>query len=194
MASKGAETASESRTEASGEGSRAERPRGGPRGTVRGASLRRHGLGIATAVAVLGGLLLLYAETLDLYRIVTPSGSVSNAAGSVRTGSDQHSWALAVMGVAGAAAAVLARVTRQRLPALAAAMLGVIALVIALAVDLPDVTASGVTTDLEIGDAEPAAGFWVELAGAVVPDRGRRRARARCSPPARAGRREAEHA
>jgi hypothetical protein len=93
---------------------------------------------------------------------------VSNAAGSVRTGSDQHSWAFAVIGVAGAGAAVLARVTRQRLPALAAAMLGVIALVTALAVDLPDVTASGVTTDLEVGDAEPAAGFWVELAGALV--------------------------
>jgi hypothetical protein len=63
---------------------------------------------------------------------------------------------------------VLARATRQRLPALATAMLGVIALVTALAVDLPDVTASGVTTDLEVGDAEPAAGFWFELAGAAV--------------------------
>jgi MYXO-CTERM domain-containing protein len=116
----------------------------------------------------LGGVLLLYAETLDLYRILTPSGSVSNATGSVRTGSDQHSWAFALMGVAGAAAAVLSRVTRERLPALAAAMLGVIALVVALAVDLPDVTASGVTTDLEVGDAEPGGGFWVELAGALV--------------------------
>lgn len=130
--------------------------------------LRRHGIGLATAVAVLGGVLLLYAETLDLYRILTPSGSVSNATGSVRTGSDQHSWAFAVMGVAGAAAAILSFVTRERLPALAAAMLGVIALVVALAVDLPDVTASGVTTDLEVGDAEPAAGFWIELAGALV--------------------------
>jgi hypothetical protein len=166
MASEGADTASQSRTGASGEG----------RGTGRIAALssravgfvRRHGPGIAAGVAVVGGLLLLYAETLDLYRIVTPSGSVSNASGSVRTGSDQHSWALAIMGVAGGAAAVLARVTRQRLPALAAAALGTIALVTALAVDLPDVTASGVTTDLEVGDAEPAAGFWVELAGSLV--------------------------
>jgi hypothetical protein len=189
MASEGAETASESRTGAS---------RGGPRrrrvealgGRVAGFA-RRHGLGIAAAVAVLGGLLLLYAESLDLYRIVTPSGSVSNAAGSVRSGSDQHSWALAIMGVAGAGAGVLARATRQRLPALAAAMLGVIAVVIALAVDLPDVTASGVTTDLEVGDAEPAAGFWFELVGALVLCAGagllaslldRRRARARQRP------------
>lgn len=166
MASNGSETASESR---------AGPPRGGSArarvGVVLGrfaGLVRRRRLGIAAAVAVLGGLLLLYAEALDLYRIVTPSGSVSNAEGSVRTGSDQHSWALGVMGVAGAAAAVFARVTRQRLPAVAAAMLGLIALVIALAFDLPDVTASGVTTDLEIADAEPAAGFWFELAGAVV--------------------------
>jgi hypothetical protein len=117
---------------------------------------------------VLGGLLLVYAETLDLFRIVTPSGSVANASGSVRTGSDQHSWALAVIGVAGAGACLFARATRQRLPALAGLLLGVVALVTALAFDLPDVTASGVTTDLEVGDAEPAAGFWMELAGAVV--------------------------
>lgn len=170
MASKSAETASESGSGAAGRGSR-------ERGMTRFAAavatrvlelLRRHGIGLATAVAVLGGVLLLYAETLDLYRILTPSGSVSNATGSVRTGSDQHSWAFAVMGVAGAAAAILSFVTRERLPALAAAMLGVIALVVALAVDLPDVTASGVTTDLEVGDAEPAAGFWIELAGALV--------------------------
>lgn len=166
MASNGGETASESRTRP---------PRGGSaRGRVAGVLgrfaglVRRRRLGIAAAVAVLGGLLLLYAEALDLYRIVTPSGSVSNAEGSVRTGSDQHSWALGVTGVAGGAAAVFARATRQRLPALAAAMLGLIALVIALAFDLPDVTASGVTADLEIADAEPAAGFWFELAGAAV--------------------------
>ena len=166
MASEGAETASQSRTEAP-KGGRS-RPRLAGLGARVASFLRRHGPGIAAGVAVCGGLLLLYAETLDLYRIVTPSGSVSNASGSVRTGSDQHSWALGIMGVAGAGAAVLARITRQRLPALAAAALGTIALVIALAVDLPDVTASGVTTDLEIGDAEPGAGFWVEVVGALV--------------------------
>ena len=56
-----------------------------------------------------------------------------------------------------------------------------IALVIALAVDLPDVTASGVTTDLEVGDAEPAAGFWFELAGALVMTAGAAVLR-RCGP------------
>jgi MYXO-CTERM domain-containing protein len=170
MASEGRETASESPAEGVGG------PRRGAAARGLGAALGKrlatfaegHAVTLATAGAVLGGLLLAYAETLDLYRIVTPSGSVSNAAGSVRTGGDQHSWAFAVMGVAGLGAALLARLTSQRLPALAAAMLGVIALVVVLALDLPDVTASGVTTDLEVGDAEPAAGFWIELVGAVV--------------------------
>jgi hypothetical protein len=170
MASEGAETASQSQNE----GGRAA-PRGAALKAFAAAAgnhvagfLRRHARTLATAVAVLGGLSLLYAETLDLYRIVTPAGSISNAAGSVRTGSDQHSWAFGVIGVAGAAAAVLARITGQRLPALATATLGAIALVTALVADLPDVTASGVTTDLEVGDAEPAAGFWFEVAGAIV--------------------------
>ena len=83
MASEGAETASESRSGASGGRSRGrlERLCGGRRQHVRRTSCGGMALGLATAVAVLGGLLLLYAETLDLYRIVTPSGSVSNAAG-----------------------------------------------------------------------------------------------------------------
>jgi hypothetical protein len=130
--------------------------------------LRRHSLEAATVLAAVGGLLLLYAETLDLYRIVTPAGTTSNAAGSIQSGADQHSWALGVIGVVIAAGALLARWTRQRLPAWAAAGLAVIALGIVLAGDIPDVTSSGLTTEIETGEAEPLAGFWVELIGAVV--------------------------
>jgi uncharacterized membrane protein len=117
---------------------------------------------------VVGGLLLLYAETLDLYRIVTPGGATSNAAGSIQSGADQHSWSLGVIGVVIAAAAVLARWTRQRLPAWAAAMLAAIALLIVLIGDIPDVTSSGLTTEIETGEAEPQSGFWVELVGAAL--------------------------
>jgi hypothetical protein len=189
MASKGAETASERAS--GGENPTSRGTRGAVLGRRFAASLRRRGPTIAMGVAVIGGLLLLYAETLDLYRILTPSGSVSNASGSVRTGADQHAWGLGIIGVAGAVAVILARLTGQRLPALAAAMLGVIALVTALAVDLPDVRAAGVTTDIEVGDAQPAAGFWFELAGAIVLAAGAaalaslldpRRARARQGP------------
>jgi hypothetical protein len=130
--------------------------------------LARRSLEVAAIVAVIGGLFLLYAETLDLYRIVTPGGATSNAAGSIQSAGDQHSWALGVIGVVIAAAAVLALVTRQRLPAWAAVALAAGALLIVLIGDLPDVTSSGLTTAIETGEAEPAAGFWLELAGGLL--------------------------
>jgi hypothetical protein len=130
--------------------------------------LRRRSLEVAALIAVVGGLLLLYSETLDLYRIVTPGGTTSNAAGSIQSGADQHTWALGIIGVVIAAAAVLARWTRQRQPAWAAVILAVIVLGIVLVGDIPDVTSSGLTTEIESGEAEPGAGFWVELVGAVL--------------------------
>jgi hypothetical protein len=130
--------------------------------------LARRSLDAAVALAVVGALLLVLAETLGLYRIVTPGGATSNAPGSIQSGADQHSWALGVLGFVIAAAAVLARWTRQRLPAWAAVALAVIALAVVLVGDLPDVTSSGLTTEIETGEAKPAAGFWVELAGACA--------------------------
>jgi cytochrome bd-type quinol oxidase subunit 2 len=129
---------------------------------------RRHALDLATGLAVVGGLFLLYAETLDLFRVVTPGGVTSNAAGSIQSGADQHSWALGVIGVVIGAAALLARWTRQRLPAWAAVALAVLALGIVLIADLPDVTSSGLTTEIETAEAQPEAGFWVELVGALA--------------------------
>ncbi|HZO59196.1 MAG TPA: hypothetical protein VFB51_05870 [Solirubrobacterales bacterium] len=130
--------------------------------------LRRRLPEAAALLAVVGGLLLLYAETLDLYRVVTPGGATSNAAGSIQSGADQHSWALGVIGVVIAAGALLAYGTRQRLPAWAAAALAAIALGIVLIGDIPDVTSSGLTTEIENGEAQPEAGFWVELIGALA--------------------------
>jgi hypothetical protein len=130
--------------------------------------VRRHLLDIAVVMAVIGGLLLLYAETFDLYKIVTPGGVTSNARGSIQSASDQHSWALGVIGVVIAGSALLARWTRQRLPAWAAVVLAVAAVAIVLIGDLPDVTSSGLTTELESGDAQPQTGFWIELVGAVL--------------------------
>ena len=59
---------------------------------------------------------------------------------------------------------------------------------IVLVGDLPDVTASGLTTEIEIGEAEPAAGFWVELVGAVAGAAGAGGARAAARRAARARR------
>ena len=170
MASEGSETASESQTRGSQRGARGQpfwafAEAAGARGAE---VLRRRGPSLAAAAAALGGLLLLYAETLDLYRIVTPSGSISNAAGSVRTGSDQHSWALGVIGVAGAGACLLARADTPATPSAGRCDAGGDRARDGACLRSSGRDRVGVTTDLEVGDAEPAAGFWMELVGAIV--------------------------
>ena len=104
--------------------------------------LRRHALDLATGLAVVGGLFLLYAETLDLYRVVTPGGVTSNAAGSIPSRAQTSTRGLwGVIGVVIGAAALLGRWTRQRLPAWAAVGAGGAgARHRADRVDLPDVT------------------------------------------------------
>ena len=167
MASKGAETASESRTGAPRGGS-ARGARGGPRGPVRGARApappRHRDRGRRArrpAPALCRDARPLQDRHARAAASRTRRGPCAPARTSTRGRSGSWEWPVPPRPCSRSSPA-------SACPALAAAMLGLIALVIALAVDLPDVTASGVTTDLEIGDAEPAAGFWFELAGAVV--------------------------
>jgi hypothetical protein len=75
---------------------------------------------------------------------------------------------MVVVGLAAGAAVLFARWAEHPLPALASAALGLIALLIVLIADLPDVTSSGLTRGKLIGEANPGPGFWVELVGAVV--------------------------
>jgi hypothetical protein len=129
----------------------------------------RHALTLVTVAGLVGASLLVLSDFLDLYRIVDLRGQLVAGAKATRTGGDQHSDALLVIGIAAGAAALVARWTEQSLPALAVAALGAIALGIVLIGDLPDVTSAGLTLGpLEQGDADPAAGFWVELVGASV--------------------------
>ena len=120
-------------------------------------------------LAILGALILAYAEWNDLYRVVSSSGVVLDAPGAVRTGGDNHGYAQVVIAAAAIAAVVLARLTGQPLPAWSIACLGLIALVVTLAIDLPDATSSGLTAGgHQLGEADPAVGLWLELAGAVL--------------------------
>jgi hypothetical protein len=134
-----------------------------------GRVLRERSLGLATLAVVTGAALLALSEFMDLYRIVDLHGQLVAGAKATREGSDQHSYALLVIGVTAAAAVVVARLTEQPLPALAAAGVGAIALAIVLIGDLPDVTSAGLTVGpVQQGNADPAAGFWVELVGALL--------------------------
>jgi hypothetical protein len=125
--------------------------------------------GALTVLLALSALLLAYSQSLDLFKIVSPEGVVLNAPRAVRDGIDQHGWALVILAIAAGAGGVLAWASGQPLPAWGAALVALIALVITLAFDLPDATSSGLTgSSKELGEAEPAAGLWVQLAASLA--------------------------
>jgi hypothetical protein len=75
---------------------------------------------------------------------------------------------LAVIAIGVIVATMVARSRDIWAPAAGVMALGAIALAISLVGDLPDATSSGLTTKLESANASPAAGFWVQLAGAIA--------------------------
>jgi hypothetical protein len=120
-------------------------------------------LEVLTALVVIGGALLIVAEFLDLYQV--QRGAVVVRA---QTAGDHHSYALLVAGAGVIAGALLARAGEAWLPAAGVSVIGLAALALVLFGDLPDATSSGLTADVRLADAEPAAGFWVELVGASM--------------------------
>jgi hypothetical protein len=135
-----------------------------------GAGARRIGGGgaieIATVAALVGAVLMITAEFLDLFKVVSVSGSAIDEA--TRSGGENHGFALGVIGAVSIAAIFLARSTERWLPAAGAAVLGGLALLIVLLGDLPDTSRTELTDTHQIGKAEPAIGLWVELAGALM--------------------------
>jgi hypothetical protein len=132
-------------------------------------ALREGPLGLVTVVAIVAAALLTAAEFVDLYRVVTPSGALVAGAKATQTGGDHHSYSLVVIAIAVVGATLAARWAAQPMLALAVAALGALALGIVLIGDLPDVTSSGLTTGpVEPAEADPAVGFWLELAGAAL--------------------------
>jgi hypothetical protein len=118
---------------------------------------------LVTALALLGGGLLIVADFLDLLRIEAGRLPVEQ-----QSGGDQHSYAMLVIGIALIGATLLARSTGQWPPAGGAVVLAVIALAIALAGDLPEATRSDLVRGARLADADPAIGFWAELLGALL--------------------------
>lgn len=116
------------------------------------------------AAALLGPILLVVADFTTLFQVTGLQGGTRSV-----TGHANHSWAIALVGVAALPLAVVAvrSGTAAALGALAA--LGVLAVVIALAVDLPDATATH-TVALTFRDAHatPRLGFYLETLGAVL--------------------------
>jgi hypothetical protein len=135
----------------------------GPRVSLGGIS-GLDALGIAlSAAAFLGAILLIAADFFHLFQI-----KVLTVTRESRTGGSHHSYAMLVLGLAALPMAYGAM--RGSRPAMAAVGgLGLIALLIALVGDLPDVNETGVIgrnfTDAE---ASPSTGFYLETLGAVL--------------------------
>jgi hypothetical protein len=120
------------------------------------------------AGGLIGALLLIVAEFTTLFEVrVAASTTIVK---TVSTGS-HHSYAMAVIAVCAAALAIGAWRTASRPALLAIGILGVAALVIALVVDLPDATASGLVVSSSRyanANSTPSTGFYLETLGAVV--------------------------
>lgn len=126
-------------------------------------------LGLVLGCAA-GAALLAASQFTNLFEL-TPPGE--DALGSVAA-SDQHGWVtlvLAVLALALLATAISAagEAVAQG-AAFAVAVCGMVALLIFLLIDLPDAGTIGALDEDTFLDAEaePAAGFWLELAGALV--------------------------
>ncbi len=118
-------------------------------------------------LALTGAVLLVIAELSPLYTVVV--GALQTPQRSVTAGAN-HGYALAL--VALAALAMAAGTLRgARAAAVALVALGLVALLVAFAVDLPDTRASGSlreSVSFSQARARPARGLTLEIAGAIV--------------------------
>jgi hypothetical protein len=115
---------------------------------------------------LLGALLLIVAEFLPLYeiRVITavPAG------GDHSTG-PHHGYALLIIGLVLLPMAWGAVRGGSRPAAVAALVLALIALFVALAIDLPDLNETGgIGRTYELAQARPQVGFFVETLGATL--------------------------
>jgi hypothetical protein len=122
-------------------------------------------LGIALGLsAFAGALLLIAADFTTLFEIKAVTAVIESV-----DGRDNHSWAMAIIGVAALPMAYGAARLASR-PAMAALLaLGIAAAVIVLAVDLPDVNRTGVVGErFTDAAASPRTGFYLESLGAAL--------------------------
>jgi hypothetical protein len=127
------------------------------------------GLGLA------GGLALIVSDFLTLYHVDVVTASCSDLASpNLRdacstTGGAHHGYALAVIGAIALVMAWGAAAGASRPAGIALLVLGLAALAIVLAVDLPDVHKTGIVgTQFSNAEAKPGIGFWLSFAGSAL--------------------------
>ena len=115
---------------------------------------------------VLGALLLIVAEFLPLYEI---RAITAVPKGGHKTTGAHHGYALLVIGIAMLPMAVGAVRGRSRPAAYALLALSLIALFVALGIDLPDLNETGlIGRTYDQAEARPRVGFFVETLGATL--------------------------
>jgi hypothetical protein len=122
---------------------------------------------VAAGLALVAVVLLVVAEFTTLFEVTVGSLEVVRRSS---TGGDNHGYALLVIAVVAAGMTLLA-LRGARPPALALVALAIAALVIALAVDLPDTRRSGDLPEslaYENARSHARAGFGLEIAGGVL--------------------------
>ena len=120
--------------------------------------------GVVAALAVAGAVLLVWAELSPLYQVKALDVVVKVE----RTG-PHNSWALVLVAAAALVMAYGAVRTGSRPALVALAVLGLVAALIALLVDLPDTHAAGLIGErFESAEATARAGLALELAGAAT--------------------------
>ncbi len=120
---------------------------------------------LAAALGLAGAVLLAVAEFTTLFEVTVGSlGVVKRSA----TGGEHHGYALLVIALAGMAMVLWALASGGRAAALALVVLGAAAVVVALAVDLPDTRAGGRLPEslaYENARARAGTGLGLEIAG-----------------------------
>jgi hypothetical protein len=116
------------------------------------------------AAGLVGGALLIAADLSTLVQI-----KVITVVKERLSGHDQHSWAMALLGLVSLPMAYGAARRRARPAMLGLVVLGAVALLIALFGDLPDTRSTGVIGQrYEEAAAQAGPGFYLETAGGVL--------------------------
>ena len=110
--------------------------------------------------------MLAASEFMDTFKLNGPGPTLQ----VVQTAADQHHYALLILAGFALVALLVAVLTGSKPAATAVAICGAGALLIFLLIDLPDAGKVGAISDVNLTEAkaEPATGFWLELAGALV--------------------------
>ena len=117
-------------------------------------------------IALLGALLTAISTFLPVLEAVTDNDTP--IAGSSQTGLETHSVAMLLLGLA-AVPMILGAMRNARPAMIALVAIGILIIVVALLVDLPNATEEGLYGErYEGASATPRIGFFVETAGGML--------------------------